>query len=115
MESNSLRGSRLGAESHERTTGVELSARQTTEFVCANHHSTEIIFAAEAEVPNTWDCKKCSLKASRVSAEELEAEPETKVARTHYDFLLERRTKEELEVILKEALDDLRKRRKKAS
>ncbi|MEY4418645.1 MAG: polymerase-binding protein, partial [Actinomycetota bacterium] len=33
----------------------------------------------------------------------------------HYDFLLERRTKEELEVILKEALDDLRKRRKKAS
>lgn len=115
MKSESLKGNRLGNESHENTIGVELSPRQTTDYRCSNDHLTSIIFAAEAEVPTEWDCKKCSQKAKLVSGETQEPIVAEKSTRTHFDLVLERRTRAELEVILKEAIADLRKRRKKAS
>ncbi|NBR54433.1 MAG: hypothetical protein EBT82_00365 [Micrococcales bacterium] len=108
MAGDSLRGARLGSASFEEATGVTLSPRQTTEYLCSNQHITSVIFAADAEVPSNWDCLRNPSQAEQ-------PEPETKVARTHLEILLERRTREDLEILLKEVLADLKLRRKNAS
>ncbi|NDC48066.1 MAG: RNA polymerase-binding protein RbpA [Micrococcales bacterium] len=113
MNSEPVRGSRLGSTSNETSDGVTFSPRQTIVYRCPNEHETELIFAAEVEIPETWDCKKCGKSAIREGFEEPEEIIEGKVVRTHFDLLLERRSREELEVILKEALTDLKERRKK--
>lgn len=93
-----------------------LSPRQTIEYICPKDHITSVIFAAEVELPQEWDCKHCSLTAKlRISVEPAVEKAPEKIARTHLDMLHDRRTKPELEEILKEALTELRKRRKKAS
>ena len=115
MSSDSLRGNRLGSESQENTRGVTLSPRQTTEYVCPSEHITEIIFAAEAEIPAVWDCKTCYKPAKLKDSAEVEEIDDLKTPKTHFEQLLERRSREDLEIILKEAIADLRKRRKKAS
>jgi len=113
MNSEPVRGTRLGSTSNESLDGVQFSPRQTIKYNCTNGHETELIFAAEVEIPDTWDCRKCGSVATRegaqVAAENTEAAP----ARTHFDLVLERRTREELEDILSEALSDLKKRREK--
>jgi len=116
MASDSLRGARLGSASFEDAVGVTLSPRQTTEYVCVNQHNTAIIFSADADVPTSWDCKHCSETAKLKNPNpDAPAEPEAKVARTHLEILLERRTREDLEILLKEVLADLKLRRKNAS
>jgi hypothetical protein len=98
------------------STPQPLSPRQTIEYICPKAHITSVIFAAEVELPQEWDCKYCSATAKLKIAFEpaVEKAPE-KIARTHLDILHERRSTSELEEILKEAITDLRRRRKKAS
>ena len=114
MNSEPVRGSRLGSSSSESIDGVTLSPRQTISYTCQNQHVSELIFAAEVEIPDVWECKKCGQLAKRDGyVAYTEAEVVEKVARTHFDLLLERRSRDELEVILQEALADLKQRRKK--
>jgi len=114
MNSEPVRGSRLGSSSSESIDGVTLSPRQTISYTCQNQHVSELIFAAEVEIPDVWECKKCGHLAKRDGyVADTEAEVVEKVARTHFDLLLERRSRDELEVILQEALADLKQRRKK--
>src|SRR3954454_3375177 len=63
--------------------------------------------SVEADVPAVWDCTRCGVEALSVSGIQPEAKAE-KPARTHWDMLLERRSEEELEDILKESLQLLR-------
>lgn len=111
--SESMRGMRLGSLSMEREEGVELAARRSITFVCNQGHEFQITFALEAEIPNTWDCKTCHSPASRLRDGELIRDKYLQVepARSHYDMVLERRTRAELEVLLEEVLADLKKRR----
>lgn len=113
MNSEPVRGSRLGTTSNESAEGVTLSPRQTISYTCPNTHVSELIFAAEVEIPESWDCKKCGQLARRDGSEEPEQIADEKVIRTHFDLLLERRSRDELEVILQEALADLKERRRK--
>ncbi|MFN5159499.1 MAG: RNA polymerase-binding protein RbpA [Rhodoluna sp.] len=114
MNSEPVRGSRLGSVSNETIEGVTLSPRQTISYTCPNEHVSELIFAAGVEIPELWDCKKCGQSAKRDGVEiEPAAESEQKIVRTHFDLLLERRSRDELEVILQEALADLKERRRK--
>ena len=114
MNSEPVRGSRLGSVSNETIEGVTLSPRQTISYTCPNEHVSELIFAAEVEIPELWDCKKCGQSAKRDGVEiEPATESEQKIVRTHFDLLLERRSRDELEVILQEALADLKERRRK--
>lgn len=106
-ERSTLRGSRLGATSYEDERGVEFADRQTISYGCANGHRFEMIFSTEAEVPALWDCPRCGAEALRVAAERPDEQP-GKPARTHWDMLLERRSIDELEVILAERLELLR-------
>lgn len=113
MNSEPVRGSRLGTTSNESVEGVTLSPRQTISYTCPNTHVSELIFAAEVEIPESWDCKKCGQLARRDGSEEPDQIADEKVIRTHFDLLLERRSRDELEVILQEALADLKERRRK--
>lgn len=109
----SMRGMRLGSQSMERETGVELAERQSFAYQCPNQHEFSIVFALGAEPPIEWECKKCRNLALLVGSKKqllVEAGEEHK-PRTHYDMVLERRSKAELEELLKEVLADMRKRR----
>lgn len=115
MSQQTMRGMRLGSQSLESERGVAFSARNKHEYVCAKTHSTEMIFAAEAEVPLTWECRQCSAEAVLTIDGKPVNTPEhnDKTPRSHWEMLLERRTREELEEILQERLEYIRGRRAK--
>jgi len=114
MSSDSLRGSRLGTQSQEKTTGIQYSPRQTVKYVCPKGHESEMLFSADADIPHTWQCKHC---AETATTDAVPTPPEViaHVTKTHLDQLLERRSRDELEEILAEALADLKKRRAAAA
>lgn len=110
-----LRGSRLGSVSYETTHGRELAPRQITAFVCPLGHEFTVPFSDEAEaIPTEWECRQCGKMAHRVDGPEAVAKV-VKPARTHWDMLLERRSRDELEDVLKERLDHLRQSQKKSA
>jgi hypothetical protein len=107
MAERALRGSRLGAVSYENDHGTELAERQMVAYRCLNGHTVEVPFAAEADVPQTWECRFCG--ATAVKADAPAPEPSrVKAPRSHWDMLLERRSIPELEAILEERLGILR-------
>ena len=68
---------------------------------------TSTSFATDAEIPAVWECR-CSEEAVLQDAVKPEPEKPAKPVRTHWDMLLERRTREELQVLLDERLELLR-------
>jgi RNA polymerase-binding protein len=107
MSERALRGSRLGATSYETDDGVEVAPRQMVAYTCPRGHRFEVPFSVEAEIPSVWECRTCGQTAIRVDGRMPEEKP-AKPARTHWDMLLERRSREELEEILAERLAILR-------
>ena len=116
MSQKSLRGIRLGSQSLQSDIGVELSERKRCVYTCVScGHDVALTFSADAEAPLTWSCPVCSADA-RLTDENgvlvaLPDAPEEKPVRTHFDMLLERRTRAELEVLLEDRLIYLRSRR----
>lgn len=110
MSDRSLRGMRLGAQSMETEAGVQPAPRQRIEYrtECGTE-SVTVTFAMEAEIPPTWTTKT-GKEAILVDGQKPEEEV-GKPVRTHWDMLLERRTMDELEVILDERLKKLREKR----
>lgn len=105
---------RLGAHSLQSEEGVIFSPRTTHVYQCTScDQETDVVFAAEADAPDTWECKFCGHDAVRMVGSEpvVRDQPEEKAARSHWDMLLERRTREELEELLEERLNYLRSRR----
>ena len=105
-----MRGTRLGMTSYEVDPGV-LAPRLLTTFICTDGHEIELPFSTEAdEIPDTWDCV-CGLAARRAdlspkahSADQLP----TRTPKTHFDQLMERRTKADLQELLSERMTLLR-------
>src|SRR4051795_2638578 len=107
MAERTLRGARLGGQSFEDERGIEFAARQQVGYACPQAHQFEITMSVEADIPANWECPRCGSVALSVDGILPEAKNE-KPARTHWDMLLERRSLEELEVILTERIDLLR-------
>jgi hypothetical protein len=103
MSDRVLRGSRLGSVSYESDRHTEFAPRAFTAYDCASGHETTVPFAAEADIPPTWECRVCGAEALRRDAEQPEAKA-VKPTRTHWDMLLERRSIAELEEVLAERL-----------
>ncbi len=103
INETSLRGTRLGTTSYENVDHVELAPRHVVTYHCPEGHTVTIPFADEAEVPVVWECR-CGAVAL-VTDGVLPEEKPVKPARTHWDMLLERRTIEDLEVLLQERLE----------
>ena len=107
MADRTLRGSRLGAVSYETEYGAEPAPRNVAAYRCPNGHDFAVPFAEEADIPTTWECRLDGLPGLLVDGPAPEAK-KVKPPRTHWDMLMERRTREELEEILAERLAVLR-------
>lgn len=114
MADRSLRGMRLGNQSLQSEDGVIFSPRLTYSYQCNTcTQTTTMVFSAEAEAPQTWECRYCSHEAILLVDSEpvIRDHPVATPPRTHWDMLLERRTRDELEELLGERLTYLRARR----
>ncbi|MFV0373278.1 RNA polymerase-binding protein RbpA [Microbacterium sp.] len=114
MADRSLRGIRLGATSLQSEEGVVFHERTDHTYACMQcERETVLTFAADAEVPETWECRTCGAEARLRVGDKLADVDHSgdKAARTHWDMLLERRTIPELEELLEERLALLRERR----
>ena len=114
MADRSLRGVRLGAQSLQSEEGVVFSARAKSTYLLEDGTTFDVMFAADAEIPKEWEDPRSGLvghlldaKGKPVKLDEVDEKP----VRTHWDMLLERRTRAELEEILQERLQYLRDRR----
>lgn len=118
MADRSLRGMRLGSQSLQSEEGVVYSPRTEYTYRCTHcGKDTAVVFSAEAEAPSTWECRHCAHEAQLVvGAKPVEVDHgKDKPVRTHWDMLLERRTRAELEELLEERLAALRARRGQAA
>lgn len=108
-----MRGMRLGSQSLESDRGVELASRQKADFRCQLGHGFSVVFSIEAELPQTWECTDCSAVAIRLeNGTEIEVTGlQVDEKRSHFDMVLERRTRDELEELLAEVLAEMRERR----
>ncbi|NLB46886.1 MAG: RNA polymerase-binding protein RbpA [Microbacteriaceae bacterium] len=115
MAERTLRGARIGATSLQGEHGIEFAPRKRVEYLTDRGTRFTVMFEAEAEAPPEWfDPRSGELgfldddagRAARVEFEEKEQQQ-----RTHWDMLLERRSREELEELLEERLQLLRARR----
>ena len=114
MADRSLRGIRLGAQSLQSEEGVVFEER--TEHIYRGtecRRDTKLMFAHDAEAPQTWECRTCGAEAIlRIGEKTVEVDRSgEKAPRSHWDMLLERRTIPELEELLEERLALLRARR----
>jgi hypothetical protein len=110
MAERALRGTRLGATSYENDRNTDLAPRQDVPFDCPGGHHFTVPFAAEAELPATWECRVCGAMATAATGES-PSPKKVKPPRSHWDMLMERRTVEDLEAVLAERLEIIRERR----
>jgi hypothetical protein len=109
---------RLGTQSLQSEEGVEFSPRVKRTYRAADGSTFDVVFAAEADIPPVWESPKSGQEGVLLGSDgepvDLE-ESESKAPRTHWDMLLERRTRAELEELLQERLELLRARRGQSS
>lgn len=104
---NAIRGSRVGAGPMGEAERGESAPRQRVSFWCANRHESRPSFAADAAVPELWDCPRCGFPASR-DKENPPAPPKIEPYKTHLAYVRERRNDDDGAAILEEALGRLR-------
>ncbi|WP_213456472.1 RNA polymerase-binding protein RbpA [Rhizomonospora bruguierae] len=107
---SAIRGSRVGAGPMRPTERCEPAPRAEITYWCGNGHSVEILMAADAAPPATWDCPRCGRPAGRDAANPpgaARAEP----YKSHLAYVKERRSEADGAAILAEALARLRQRR----
>ena len=113
MADRVLRGSRMGAVSYETDRDHDLAPRQMVRYKTETNEVFEVPFAHDAEIPGEWLCKNGQV-GILMEGEGIEAKP-SKPARTHWDMLRERRSIEDLDILLEERIEQLRKRRRNAA
>jgi len=114
MAERNLRGMRLGSQSLQSEVGVEFVPRRKSLYRTTDGSTFEVTFASDAEIPEIWESPRSGQEGRLVAEDGSLVETavvETKAARTHWDMLLERRTRPELEELLQERLELLRARR----
>lgn len=110
---SAIRGSRVGAgPMGEQDRGVQADRVQVS-YYCANGHVFSPYFLASvnpSEIPQEMDCPNCGCPAGR----DKENPPHIgrqEPYKSHLAYVKERRSPEEAEALLAEALDNLRTRR----
>ncbi|MGH3284427.1 MAG: RNA polymerase-binding protein RbpA, partial [Streptosporangiaceae bacterium] len=98
-----VRGSRIGAGPVREADHGPGAPRVTVSFWCANRHQTRPNFAADAAVPETWECPRCGGPAGQ-DERHPPARPRIEPFRTHLAYVKERRSQADGEAILAEAL-----------
>lgn len=107
---NAIRGSRVGAGPMGEAERGETAPRVQISFFCEQGHESTPSFSADAAIPDVWDCARCGLPASQDSDHPPPA-PRNEPYKTHLAYVKERRSAEEGDTILNEALAALRENR----
>ena len=118
MADRSLRGMRLGSQSLQSEEGVEFAARRKSIYQTEDGTTFDVVFSSDAEIPEVWSSPKTGQEGRLIGDDGAMVklvEVETKAPRTHWDMLLERRSRAELEELLQERLEVLRARRGQAA
>lgn len=110
MSNRVMKGSRLGGVSYETDRDHNLAPRQVAKYRTENGEEFDVPFADDAEIPGTWACRN-GLEGVLINGDAPEQKP-VKAVRTHWDMLLERRSMEELDDLLKERLEVIKTRRR---
>lgn len=108
---NAIRGSRVGAGPNGEAERGDVPACVLISYWCSNGHETRPTFADDVSlmVPELWDCPRCGLPAGK---DQTNPPPALRVEpyKTHLAYVKERRSQNEGEAILGEALQALRDR-----
>lgn len=104
---SAIRGSRVGAGPMGEAERGDAAPRLKVSFWCANGHESTPSFAVDAAIPDSWDCPKCGLPASR-DQENPPPPPRNEPYKTHLAYVKERRNDVDGQAILDEALEKLR-------
>jgi RNA polymerase-binding protein len=102
-----IRASRIGAGPAGEIDRGGSAARVMVSFWCRAGHLTQPFFAQTANIPALWECSGCGLPAGRDRdnpPEEVAVAP----FKTHLDYVRERRSDAEAEILLAEALARVR-------
>ena len=108
---SAIRGSRVGAGPMGEAERGEAAPRVWISYWCANGHETRPSFAEEAvnEAPTTWDCPRCGFPAGQ-DKDNPPAPFRNEPYKTHLAYVKERRSEDDGESILAEALERYRGR-----
>ncbi|MEY4296471.1 MAG: hypothetical protein RL016_317 [Actinomycetota bacterium] len=110
---SAIRGSRIGAgPMGEQDRGFK-AERIVRNYYCINGHNQSPMFAAnvdEADIPETIDCPNCGLPAGQ-DKDNPPVVAKHEPYKTHLAYVKERRTDEEAEQLLEEAVAAVRERR----
>ncbi|WP_168581578.1 RNA polymerase-binding protein RbpA [Gephyromycinifex aptenodytis] len=104
-----IKGSRVGAGPMGEAERGQPADRVTVQYWCANGHVSSPQFSAEGVVPELWECPRCGSPAGQDSANPPPAHRHEPY-KTHLAYVKERRTEEDGEALLDEALSSLRSR-----
>jgi len=108
--SSAIRGTRVGSGPVRWPERSEQVPRHDIVFWCLNGHQTALSFAANVEVPVSWDCPHCGMPASQDQANPPQR-PRAEPYKTHLAYVKERRSDADGAALLDEALARLRQRR----
>jgi len=108
-----LRATRLAAPTDQVDRGAPVAERHSVTYWCARDHVTSVIFSVDVETPSSWDCCRCGGPASPEQGNAAPVTPTRWFPRTPYEFLMMRRTPEDGERLLAEALEALQARRQR--
>jgi hypothetical protein len=103
---SAIRGSRVGAGPMGEAERGETAPRIWMSFWCARGHESKPSFAADAPIPEVWDCPRCGLPAGP-DQDNPPAAPKIEPYKTHLAYVKERRSDKDGAAILQEALNKL--------
>lgn len=104
---NGIRGHRIGSGPMGEPDRGEPAARITVSFWCEAGHLTRPSFAENAVVPLMWECPGCGLPAG-MDRDNPPVHVPAAPYKTHLEYVRERRSEAEAEILLAEALARLR-------
>ena len=102
-----IKGARIGSGPMGEPERGDLAPRRAVSFWCGNGHHSKPVFAIEAEVPALWDCPRCGLPAGQ-DPDDTPVASGTTPFLTHMGYVRQRRSQEDGEILLNEALAKLR-------
>jgi hypothetical protein len=85
----------------------EAAPRIWVSFWCSRGHESKPSFAADAAMPESWDCPRCGLPAGP-DKDNPPAPQKIEPYKTHLAYVKERRSDKDGAAILQEAIDKLR-------
>lgn len=107
---SAIRGSKIGSGPMGESERGEPAPRVRISFWCAQGHESRPSFAEGVSVPEEWDCPRCGYPAGQ-DQQNPPPPPKIEPYKTHLAYVKERRSDEDGQALLTEALAKMREER----